>query len=71
MDLAEKGNNLNLDQTDREVMMATEDTKDTGGHVYSDWGEETANRPVFIWGKAVGKKLCEYNLKQSSWMNCE
>ena len=60
MDLAEKGNNLTLDQSEQEVMMATEDTKQsTGGDVYSDWGEEATDRPVFIWGKAVGKKLCE------------
>ena len=60
MELAEKGNNLNLDISDQEAMATTEDSKDTGSDIYSDWGEiSTTERPVFLWGKAVGKTLCE------------
>ena len=61
MELAEKGNNLNLDISEQEAMVTTEDSKDnTGGDIYSDWGEITStDRPVFLWGKAVGKTLCE------------
>ena len=65
MELAEKGNNLNLDISEQEAMATTEDSKDnTGGDIYSDWGEAySTDRPVFLWGKAVGKTLCEYKLK--------
>ena len=72
MELAEKGNNLNVDMSEQDAMATTEDSKDSSGAgVYSDWKEDlSADRPVFLWGKAVGKKLCEYkNRKPSSSVN--
>ena len=62
MELAEKGNNLNIDISEQNAMATTEDSKvGTSGGVYSDWGEDfSTDRPVFLWGKAVGKTLCEY-----------
>ena len=61
MDLAEKGDNLNLDENDEGAAEKTEHVKESSaGDVYSDWSNrERSRRPLFNWGKAVGKNLCK------------
>ena len=57
MDLAEKGDNLNLDMTSEMVAKKTEDSKE--GDLY----QSVANlqpRPVFLWGQGFQRDLCTY-----------
>lgn len=63
MDLAEKGDNLNLDMTSQMVTGKTRDSKD--GDLY----QSAANlqpRPVFLWGQGFQRDLCMYLLAFSS-----
>ena len=55
--LAEKGDNLNLDLTEYDVIQATSESKATSGDMYA--ADMAIARPIFTWGKAVGKQLCE------------
>ena len=62
MGLAEMGDNVNLDQTDADVSEVTSDTKEssTGTDLYSGWEGQPSTRPLFSWGKAVGKNLGQF-----------
>ena len=61
MELAEKGDNLNIDETEEYVAENPEHMKkSSAGDLYSDWNESPSLRPIFIWGKAVGKNLCKF-----------
>ena len=55
MALAEKGDNLKLDVTMKDVG-AEGESKDEGGDMYSKL-EDFIPRPVMLWGKAVGGNL--------------
>ena len=57
--LAETGSSLSLDQMEQDVAERTDHVKDsTAGDMYSDWSnEEPTVRPIFHWGKVVGKNL--------------
>ena len=55
MALAEKGDNLKLDVTMKDVA-AEGESKDEGGDMYSKISDFIP-RPVMLWGKAAGGKL--------------
>ena len=55
MALAEKGDNLKLDVTMKDVA-AEGESKDEGGDMYSKISDFIP-RPVMLWGKAAGEKL--------------
>ena len=55
MALAEKGDNLKLDVTMKDVG-AEGESKDEGADMYSKL-EDFIPRPVMLWGKAVGGNL--------------
>ena len=59
MDLAERGDNLKLDMTDEDLVGNPEESKASSrGDMYSDWdSSQASSRPLFTWGKAVGKRL--------------
>ena len=63
MALAEKGSNRSLDITFADVTeegQTNVDKKEDSKDIYGKFKDMTP-RPVFLWGKAVGHKLCKYD----------
>ena len=63
MELAEKGSNRSLDITFADVVdegQTNVDKKEESEDIYGKFKDMTP-RPVFLWGKAVGHKMCKYD----------
>ena len=58
MELAEKGNNLNVDMTNEDATASKASESKHGQSLYSAM-HDMDPRPVFLWGQAVGKNLCK------------
>ena len=58
MELAEKGNNLNVDMTNEDATASKASESKGEQSVYSAI-HDMDPRPVFLWGQAVGKNLCK------------
>ena len=58
MELAEKGNNLNVDMTNEDATASKASESKHGQSLYSAI-HDMDPRPVFLWGQAVGKNLCK------------
>ena len=62
MDLAEKGNSLNLDMTEAEITSKadpeSDDTSDVMDEIYGKYAK-LSPRPTFLWGKAVASDTCK------------
>ena len=63
MDLAEKGNSLNLDMTEAEITSKadpeSEDSSDVMDEIYGKYAK-LSPRPTFLWGKAVAADTCKH-----------
>ena len=60
MDLAEKGNNLNLDITFKDVSKEGKENssqKEKNDDIYGKMVMKMTPRPAFLWGKAVQSSL--------------
>ena len=58
MELAEKGNNLNVDMTNEDATASKASESKREQSMYSAI-HDMDPRPVFLWGQAVGKNLCK------------
>ena len=61
MELAEKGNNLNIDMTNEDATAAKDSESKQEQGLYSALHDMDV-RPMFLWGQAVGKNRCKLSL---------